>query len=203
MAIVIQKAHLASHGTRGRTQNNLLHQTDLTLGHCFKKLTNSRPTRPNPQAANFPRAKTKANKAHAARQSRGAGGAVFRVFRRCPPQGPAHLTTAGQMNEYNQREGRSLSAGCTGRPPGPDAPYTHSPPAPEEPGLGAAESRAQPSPSGQNMRAGHETSARKGPGTPRAAARPEGRRSLPITGRHRPGSRLTAVRGEGEGKCQE
>lgn len=35
---------------------------------------------------------------------------------------------------------------------------------------------------------------RGGPGTPRAPARPEGRRSLSVRGRHRPGSPLTAVR---------
>lgn len=63
------------------------------------------------------------------------------------------------MNEYNQRDGRSLSVRSNRRPPGSDSTGTNFLPAPEEPDLGAA----SPAPS---LRA-EGASARKGPGMPR------------------------------------
>lgn len=95
------------------------------------------------------------------------------------------------MNEYHQIHGRSLRVGCDGRPRGPDSTDLDSLSAPEEPGLRAAGLRAPPPPSVQKVRAGARDFRAEGLGTP---ARPEKRRSLSVRGRHRPGSRLTAVR---------
>lgn len=61
------------------------------------------------------------------------------------------------------------------------------------PALGPQGRGPRPLPQGSRCAPGRETSARR-PGTPRAPARPEERRSLSVPGRHRPGSRLTAVR---------
>lgn len=52
----------------------------------------------------------------------------------------------------------------------------------------------RPLPQGRRCAPRLETRARRGPGTPREPARPERRWSLPVPGRHHPGSRLTAMR---------
>ena len=52
----------------------------------------------------------------------------------------------------------------------------------------------RPLPQGRRCALERETRARRGPGTPRALALPEWRRSLPVSGLHHPGPRLTAVR---------
>lgn len=70
------------------------------------------------------------------------------------------------MNEYHQIHGRSLRVGCNGRPRGPDSTDLDSLPAPEEPGLGAAGSRAPPPPSRQKVRAGARDFRAEGLGRP-------------------------------------
>lgn len=118
----------------------------------------------------------------------------LRVSRRCPRQGPAHLITDGQMNEYNLLEKRSLKGGFNARPPGPEPTENDPSSELEGPGLWARRLRAPPLPQGRRCALGREARARRGPGTPRAPALPEWRRSLPDSGLHHPGSRLTPVR---------
>lgn len=102
-------------------------------------------------------------------------------------------------------DGRSVSIVCDGRIPpnhhlGPEPTENDFLPAPLEPALLAARSRAPPPPSGQKVRAGRQTSARRAQGRP---ARRKKRRSLPVPGHHHSSSRLTAVRwGRGNVKSE-
>lgn len=171
----------------------------LILRYSFNKLTNSRPTHP-PQGLQISPWRSQSKQSPIPQMIREVlRKPSLRFSRRCPRKGPAHLITDGQMNEYNLLEKRSLKGGFNARPPGPEPTESDPSSKPEGSGLGA---RDPPPPSGQKVRARARDSARRGPGTPRAPALPKWRRSLPVSGLHHPGSRLTAVLGAG-GKCQE
>lgn len=126
----------------------------------------------------------------------------LRVSRRCPRQGPAHLITDGQMNEYNLLEKRSLKGGFNARPPGPEPTENDPSSELEGPGLWARRLRAPPPPSGQKVRARARGSGAErawdAPRTrpPRVEEEPAGLRPSP--------PRLPTYPGAvGEGKCQE
>lgn len=81
-----------------------------------------------------------------------------------------------RMNEYNQ-----TLVGSNRRPPSLDPTDVHSLPGPPKPDLPGSGSWAPPLSQARRCAPLRETSARRGPGTPRASARPEESRSLPVS----------------------